>query len=135
VLKQFPDSVRIVFKNYPLKSHRFAEQAAAAALAAGAQGKFWEFHDELLKQYRHLNDKKIGEIARDLGLNKAAFERDRKDPLILKRIREDHEEGEGLEIRGIPTVFMNGRRIDSRDLRNIQKIVADQLKKESKKAK
>ncbi len=132
MLKQYPESVKVVFKNFPLKSHRFAEEAAAAALAAGKQGKFWEFHDELHKHYRNLNDKKIHEIAEQLGLNKEQFEKDLKDPAIHKRIQEDYEEGQEIEIRGVPTVFINGRRIESRDLGNIQGIVEERLKQMNK---
>ncbi|MCJ7682656.1 MAG: thioredoxin domain-containing protein, partial [Desulfobacteraceae bacterium] len=69
MLKKYPESVRIVFKNYPLKNHKFAAKAATAALSAGRQGKFWEFHDELFKNYRQLSDKKLNEIARKLDLN------------------------------------------------------------------
>ena len=45
VLEKYPQDVKVVFKNFPLRSHIFAEKAAVAALAAGDQGKFWEFHD------------------------------------------------------------------------------------------
>ena len=72
-LKKYPKSVKIVFKNFPLSSHKFAKKAAAAALAAGRQGKFWEFHDELFKNYRNLDDKKILEIAKKLELEEARF--------------------------------------------------------------
>ena len=49
MLETFPDDITIVFKNYPLAYHTQAELAAAAALAAGEQGKFWEMHDLLYK--------------------------------------------------------------------------------------
>ena len=129
VLKQYPKSVRVVYKNFPLSSHKFAKQAAAAALAAERQGKFWEYHDELHKYYRNLSDKKFIEIAQQLGLDEAKFNKDRHDPAILERINLDHEEGEALEIRGIPALFMNGRRIQNRDLGKLQDIIDKQLKK------
>ena len=56
----------------------FAFKAAVAALAADRQGKFWEFHDELFKNHKNLNEKKIEEIASQLKLNQAKFEKDRK---------------------------------------------------------
>ena len=135
VRKKYPESVKIVFKNFPLKSHKFAKTAAAAALAAECQGKFWEFHDELFKHYRRLNDKKILEIARELGLNEAQFEKDRHDPLILEKIKMDSEEGRKVEVRAVPALFMNGRPIKSRDLRNIEKIIQKELVKIRKKQK
>ena len=129
VLKKYPQSVKLVFKNFPLRNHRFAAKAAAAALAANRQGKFWEFYDELFKNYNRLSDKKISEIAHKLGLNEAQFKRDRKDPLILAKIRKDYQEGMKLGVKGIPTVFVNGRRVRSRSVQGFQAIIERELKK------
>ena len=129
MLKQYPKSVKVVFKNFPLSSHKFARKAAAAALAAERQGKFWEFHDELFKHYRSLNDKKIAGIAQKLGLDEAQFNKDRLDPAILGKINLDFEEGQKIEVRGIPAVFMNGRRIKNRDMKNLKDLVEKQLEK------
>ncbi|UCE56957.1 MAG: hypothetical protein JSV31_01505, partial [Desulfobacterales bacterium] len=51
MLEKNPTSVKIVFKNFPLRNHKYAATAAVAAIAADRQGKFWEFHDELFKVY------------------------------------------------------------------------------------
>jgi protein-disulfide isomerase len=129
LLKQYPKSVKVVFKNFPLSSHKFAKKAAAAALAAEAQGKFWEFHDELFKNYRKLNDKKINDIALKVGLDEARFNTDRQNPETLGKIKRDYEEGQTIEVKGIPAIFMNGRRINNRDLKDLQKMVEKALKK------
>lgn len=127
--------MKVVFKNFPLSNHTFAKKAAAAALAAECQGKFWEFHDELFKHYRSLNDEKILEIARELGLNEAQFNKDRQDPLILEKIKGDYEEGQKIEVKGIPAVFMNGSRVNNQDFRNIGDIIQKELEKINKKQK
>jgi len=129
LLKQYPKSVKVVFKNFPLSSHKFAKQAAAAALAANRQDKFWEYHDELFKYYRNLNEKKFVEIAQKLGLDEEKFNRDRHDPAILAKINQDTEEGEKIEVRGIPAIFMNGRRVNNRDIKDLQDMVEKQLEK------
>jgi len=129
LLKQYPKSVKLVFKNFPLSSHKFAKKAAAAALAADCQGKFWEFHDELFKSYRSLNDKKINDIALKVGLNEAQFNTDRQNPETLGKIERDYEEGQEIEVKGIPALFMNGRRIQNRDIKNLPKLVEKELKK------
>ena len=59
VLEKNPDKVKLVFKNFPLRNHKFAMPAATAALAAEKQGKFWEFHDLLFKDYNRLNEQKV----------------------------------------------------------------------------
>ena len=127
--------MKIVFKNFPLSNHTFAKKAAAAALAAECQGKFWEFHDELFKHYRNLNDEKILEIARELGLNETQFNEDLQDPLILEKIKGDYEEGQKIEVKGIPAVFMNGSRVNNQDFRNIGDIIQKELEKINKKRK
>jgi protein-disulfide isomerase len=66
VFEKNPSTVKVVYKNFPLRSHKYAITAAVAALAAGRQGKFWEFHDELYKIYKQINDQKILEIAQKL---------------------------------------------------------------------
>ncbi len=129
MLKQYPKSVKVVFKNFPLSNHKFAKKAAAAALAAECQGKFWEFHDELFKNYRNLNDKKINEIALKVGLNEAQFNTDRQNPETLGKIKRDYEEGQTIEVKGIPAVFMNGRRINNRDIKNLGDMIKKQLEK------
>ena len=129
MLKQYPKSVKVVFKNFPLSNHKFARKAAAAALAAERQGKFWEFHDELFKHYRNLNDKKILDFAQKMGLDEAQFNKDRKDPEILGQINLDYEEGQKIEVKGIPAIFLNGRRISNRDIKNLKDMVEKQLEK------
>jgi len=47
IVAAFPRDVKLVFKQFPLDLHADAEFAAEAALAAQAQGKFWEMHDRL----------------------------------------------------------------------------------------
>jgi protein-disulfide isomerase len=132
VLKKYSESVRIVFKNYPLKNHKFAAKAATAALAAGRQGKFWEFHDELFKNYRQLSDQKLNEIARKLDLKEAQFQEDRKDPEIVAKVQTDYQEGSKIGVRGIPAVFVNGRRISNRDLQTIGSIIEKEIKNTNK---
>jgi protein-disulfide isomerase len=79
VLEKNPESLKLVFKHFPLRNHKFARPAAIAALAAEKQGKFWEFHDLLFKDYNRLNEQKVKEIARQLNLDMEKFEKDRKD--------------------------------------------------------
>ena len=127
VLEKNPKTVKIVFKNFPIRSHKFAAQAAVAALAADRQGKFWEFHDELFNNYNRLNEEKVQEIAAKLKLNKAQFEKDRKDALLLEQIRHDFNEGVRAGVRGVPAVFVNGRKLKDRSLKGFQALIDKEL--------
>jgi len=110
VHKAFPEKVRIVFKNFPLRMHRFAIQAALAALAAQDQGKFWPFHDRLFQNYNQLNPQKIEEIRKELGLDAERFKARMNDPALKDLIRRDLQEGAAAGVNGTPTVFINGKK-------------------------
>jgi protein-disulfide isomerase len=129
LLEKYPSEVKLVHKNFPIRSHKFAFKAAMAALAADRQGKFWEFHDELYKNYNRLNDQKFEEIARQLGLNETEFKDQQKNPQFAARIRRDYEEGIRLRIRGVPTVFINGRKMRDRDMKSLEAAINQELAK------
>jgi protein-disulfide isomerase len=134
VLEKYPEDVKVVFKNFPLKNHKFAMKAAVAALAAESQGKFWEFHDLLFKNYNKLNDQKIQEISLAVGLNQEEYEKKVKDPAIQQRVRQDALEGRQAGVRGTPTIFINGRRLKDRSLKGFQAAIDKELQKMSKAA-
>jgi protein-disulfide isomerase len=134
VLEKNPDDVKIVFKNFPLRNHKFAMKAAIAALAAESEGKFWEFHDELYKNYNKLSDQKIREIALGLGFDQAEFEKKMKDPKIAAMIRQDLRDGAQAGVRGTPTIFINGRRLKNRSLQGFQAAIDKELQRLGKKS-
>ena len=109
VHKAFPEKVRIVFKNFPLRMHRFAIQAALAALAAQEQGKFWPFEERLFQNYNQLDPQKIEEIRKELGLDAERFNARMNDPALKDLIRRDLQEGNAAGVNGTPTVFINGK--------------------------
>jgi len=74
VIEKYPKQVKIVYKNFPIQSHKHSEPAAKAALAAQKQGKFWPFHDLLYAHYKDLSDKKMRDIASQLKLDMVRFE-------------------------------------------------------------
>ena len=128
LLIKYPDKVKLVYKNYPLPSHKYAAKAAMAALAAGLQGKFWEFHDALFKNYNRLDDQKIQEIVLQLGLDETKFNQDKRSSQLAARIRQDWEEGKQLGIRGTPTLFINGKKVKNRSIKNMEALIDEQLK-------
>lgn len=127
MLEQNPKTVKIVFKNFPIRSHKFAVPAAVAALAADRQGKFWDFHDELFKNYNRLNEEKVQEIVAKLKLNTAQFEKDRKDPLLLEQVRFDVNEAIQAGVKGVPSVFVNGRKLKDRSLQGFQTLIDKEI--------
>ena len=129
LLEKYPTELRVVFKNFPIRSHKYAFTSAMAALAAGQQGKFWEFHDELFKNYNRLNDQKIQEIVKQLNLDQTKFNEDTKSPVEAARVRQDYEEGIRLGVRGTPTVFINGKQFrKKRSMKNMEAVINEELK-------
>lgn len=98
-----------------------------AALAAGKQGKFWEFHGKLLENHSQLNEKKIVEIAKELSLDMETFEKDRQLPTSRQLIEEDLADGKKVGVRGTPAVFLNGKRIKNKDLGKLPELIRREL--------
>jgi protein-disulfide isomerase len=105
------DQVRFVFRHFPLSAiHPRAMLAAEAAEAAGAQGKFWEMHDQLFMNQRALDLASMSAYAAEIGLDVARFTRDLEEHRHALKIRRDLMEGERSGVNGTPTLFINGAR-------------------------
>ena len=129
MLENNAGKVKLVFKNFPLRRHKYATKAAMAALAADKYGKFWKFHDQLFLEYNKLNDLKIKEIAQNLGLNGEEFEKMMKNPKILAKIQQDILDGRQAGVTGTPTVFVNGRRLRDWSPNGLQMLIDKALEK------
>jgi len=132
VLKKYPNEVKLVVKQFPLPNHSFALQASKAALAANMQGKFWEMHDALLKNYNALDDKKLQDIAKEVGLDWAKLEKDMNSPSVTEIIKEDVANAREVGVRGTPTVFLNGKNTRQRSLGGFSQEIEAELAKGKK---
>jgi protein-disulfide isomerase len=129
VLKTYPMDVRLVYKDFPLSFHKQAKNAARAAHAAGEQGKYWEMHDILFENYNKLADDKYGEFAAQLGLDVKKFAGDFKSGKYDSLIEEGMGMGPKLGIRGTPTLFINGKRMQGRSFDDFKRYIEQVLKK------
>jgi protein-disulfide isomerase len=130
VFESYHKEMKLVFKNFPLRNHKFAWPAAIAALAANKQGKFWELHDQLYENYNRLSDQKIREIAQQVGLDLEKFDKDMKDPELKAIVERDFQEGARAGVRGIPTIFVNGRQLKNRSFQGFQAAIEKELARE-----
>jgi protein-disulfide isomerase len=101
------DKVALVYKDFPLPMHPLAEKAAEAARCAGAQGKFWEFHDALFES-RKLQADDLKQDARVLKLDAARFDQCLDSGEQADAVKKDFTEGQRLGLSGTPSFFANG---------------------------
>lgn len=120
--QQFPNSMQIVFKNYPLGKEcnpdlvrEMQPRACAVAFAAEAanqQGEFWQYHDGIFLHSSLLGtEPELQRIARTSGLDIPRWESDRRSRETQTRVKEDIALGHQLGINGTPTIFLDGRRV------------------------
>jgi len=109
IMASYPKDIKLIYKEFPLSMHPNAPLAAAAALAAGEQGKFWQMHDLLFKNFRKLNRDNILAWAKEIGLDVNKFKGDldsgKYDPVVKK----DVADGEKIGVYGTPSFFINGK--------------------------
>lgn len=107
--EKYPDDIKHVFKHFPLRMHKQARLAAKAALAAGEQGKFWEMREKLYDNSRSINLDNIMKFATELELDIEQFKKSLNDSKYERMISEDLIDGELVDVRGTPSIYINGR--------------------------
>ena len=105
--------LRVVFRHYPLSGiHHHAQQAAEAAEAAGAQGRFWEMHVLLFERQPALQTKDLIRYAEELTLDVERFRIELKNQTHSDRVRADFVAGVQNGVYSTPGLYLNGVRYD-----------------------
>jgi protein-disulfide isomerase len=125
ILTTYGARVRIVYKDYPLSGHQWAMRASVDAHCLAAQNvdAFWAFTD-----YIHMHQKSLtlshSFIKQYIAIDKVAeaqlriFRLDRRAlQLCISRQQDDEvqasiREGTELNVSSVPTLFVNGRKIE-----------------------
>ena len=114
VEKEYEGKLRVVWKNFPLSMHPRAEPAAELAFEARAEkgdAGFWEAHDRLFASQVDLGDESLGQIAGEMGLDRAKVKRAIEQHTHRAAIQADLRLGAELDSQGAPQTFINGRRL------------------------
>jgi len=119
MVKSNPDNFALYMKDRVVHPAALIEHEAA--LAAQAQGKFWEFADQLFAnqgEFQQLSQggedaqakiqDKLLDIAKNLGLNVDQFKSDLDSHNIKPVIDKEQEEASAAGINSTPTVLING---------------------------
>lgn len=118
-LQEYRDKVHLIYMHYPLDDacnpamthpmHPTSCLAAKASICAHQQGKFWEYHDQIFENQKRLSRSTLLEISKNLGLDASKFETCLASDEVTNLLKEDIDKGNQLEVRGTPSVFINGR--------------------------
>ncbi len=123
------DDLRFAYRHFPLTQiHTHAYQAAEAAEAAGAQGRFWQMHDTLFENQDRLGLRDLISYADALGVDLDRFVTDMRNGTYAGRLREDFMSGIRSGVNGTPTFFVNGDRHNGNwDLESLLEAVRAEL--------
>lgn len=129
ILEAYPTQVRLIFKQFPLEMHPHADLAAAAAVAANKQGKFWQLHDAMYAHRTELSRKIILDLAKQNGIDVDKLENDMDSTEVRETVVRDVQDGETAGVEGTPTLFINGQHYNGQiDLALLKPVLDDQLK-------
>lgn len=108
--------VKLVYRQFPLSSlHPNAQKAAEASECANAQGKFWEYHDQLFSnqaEWEGLDSpgalEKFVAYANNIGLDGEALRECVNSNKMAANVQKDVDEGGKVGVDGTPATFVNG---------------------------
>ena len=112
MLKKYPKTVRLQFRNFPLSFHPQAALAHEASMIAARYGHFWEFASYIIEHQDALKEQDLIAQAGRLGLDQGGFAESLQQHKYAPRVETDLIAGMKKGLRGSPVVFVNGKRID-----------------------
>jgi protein-disulfide isomerase len=102
-------TLRIEWRDFPYRGGE-SVNAAVAARAAQAQGKFWEYHDLLYEsQSSGFSDENLSALAEKTELDMGRFERDYENGSYVELVQKDFKQGQRMGVNGTPTFLINDR--------------------------
>jgi predicted DsbA family dithiol-disulfide isomerase len=108
VLAHYGDKVSVVYRHFPLSFHQNAHLAAQASECAGAQGKFWEYHDLLFANQKSMGKADLLSYGTQLKLDTAVFDACVNNGEHAAKVDEDMAEGAKIGMNGTPGFYING---------------------------
>lgn len=134
VTETFGNKVRVFFKDFPLESvHPWARAAAIAGRCVYRQGNdaFWKFYDWDYDHQEQIEpdnlETKVVAWASENGLDAAKLTQCIDTKATEAEVNRSIEEGHALDIRGTPTLFINGRKIGGLQWPDLQLVINNEL--------
>lgn len=124
-----PHGLRLTYRPFPLPAHANARPAQAAAAAAGLQGKYWQYAEQLYTPGQSLDDLGLKGIASRIGLDLSRWEADRHAPERNQEMDQCLQAARDAKIPGAPALFLNGFQVpgDLSSLPTIERMLENQV--------
>lgn len=130
LLQKYKDNLYFSYRHFPLPQHTFGEAAARAAEAAGKQGKFWDMLALLFAKQEDFSDTLWVQLAKELQLNEAQFQKDFASQTIIDKINLDKADGLSSGVNSTPTFFLNGVKLLPMNVGEFKQKVTDAARKQ-----
>jgi protein-disulfide isomerase len=131
LMASYPEKIRFIRKDFPdTKKTSISWQSSIAGRCAFEQGKFWPYHDLILKSQGILGDTQYIEFAKSLKLDEKNFRSCLSEERPSAQIVDNITEANTLEITGVPDIFVNDKEFSGQvSLEELQQVVESRLKK------
>ncbi|MCL2326699.1 MAG: thioredoxin domain-containing protein [Proteobacteria bacterium] len=130
LLKEYEGKINLVFKHLPLPFHANAQKAGEAAMAAHAQGKFWEMHDLMFANQQALSVDDLKKYAAQLGLDVERFAAELDSGAYAAIVAADMAAASGAGISGTPTFVINGKLfVGAQPIESFRAVINEALEK------
>lgn len=125
---EYGDRVKIVFKEYPIFGGD-SDTAARLALAADKQGKYFEYHQALMKTQGKMDESRLLDIAAGIGLDVEKLKADKDSAEISELLNETKEKGAEIGVRGTPAFVIGDKLIRGAvGFEQMKEVIDSQLK-------
>lgn len=123
----YGNKIRYVYRDFPVSDiHPKAEKAALAGKCANEQGKFWAYHDKLFLNQENLGLDDLKLYARQVGLNENFFNDCLDSGEYENEVKQDFNDGLFAGLRGTPTWFIEGVKVEGVIPAETFKIIIDE---------
>ena len=110
---KYGDQIHYVYRDFPIEEiHPGAQKAAEAGECAQDQGMFWPYHDKVYTNQINLSEERLLQVAQEVGMDLESFATCLLSGKHAGEVRQDYQEGIEAGVRGTPTFFVNGIRIN-----------------------
>lgn len=122
VVEEYGDQIQFEYNDFPLRQHEYAFDAAVSAQCVFDQDQFFAYHDLLFERQPSWSQSgseseakgAFRGYAEELGLDMDAYDSCITDQAIADRVNEDLDEGDALGVTGTPSIFVNGKQVETR---------------------